>query len=289
MGPVGQPFDKRQVRRAFDRAAAGYDQAATIQRAMADEIIERLEFIKLAPHQVLDVGCGTGYLTRRLARRYPRALVIGLDLSTAMLAQARRQVRWFARRRRWINADAERVPLANASVDLLVSTATLQWCDLHAALAEFDRVLRPGGLLMFASFGPDTLHEVRRAWTAADPGVHVHEFLDMHDVGDALLTRGFENPVMDVERMRAEHASVRDALRAIQQIGSTNLAAERARGLTGRQRFRRFTAAYEAQRRDGQLSTTYEVVYGHAWAPTVRRQVGRGGEVAVPLSALTRS
>ncbi|MDH3639424.1 MAG: methyltransferase domain-containing protein, partial [Gammaproteobacteria bacterium] len=149
-------FDKRQVRRAFDRAAAHYDQAATVQRQIADEIMERLEFIKFAPRRVLDVGCGTGYLVRQLERRYRRAVIFGLDLSAMMLAQARDQQRWFHRRQRWLNADAERLPLADASLDMLVSTATLQWCDLYPALAEFGRVLRPGGLLMFASFGPDT-------------------------------------------------------------------------------------------------------------------------------------
>ncbi|MDH3281241.1 MAG: malonyl-ACP O-methyltransferase BioC [Gammaproteobacteria bacterium] len=281
-------FDKRQVRRAFDRAAAGYDQAATVQREMADEIMERLDFIKFTPRRVLDVGCGTGYLVRRLARRYRRAVVLGLDLSATMLVQARDQTRWFQWRRRWINADAERLPLADASLDMLVSTATLQWCDLRLALTEFSRVLRPGGLLMFASFGPDTLREIRTAWAAADPGVHVHEFLDMHEVGDALLAQGFENPVMDVDRVGVTHANVADALRAIQEIGSTNLAAQRARGLTGRNRFKRFKEAYAAQRRDGRLSTTYEVVYGHAWAPVARHRRQAGGEVAIPVSAISR-
>ena len=282
-------FDKRQVRRAFDRAAAHYDQAATVQRQIADEIMERLEFIKFAPRRVLDVGCGTGYLVRQLERRYRRAVIFGLDLSAMMLAQARDQQRWFHRRQRWLNADAERLPLADASLDMLVSTATLQWCDLYPALAEFGRVLRPGGLLMFASFGPDTLREIRTAWAAADPGVHVHEFLDMHDVGDALLTCGFENPVVDVDVAHAAHAKVADALRDIKEIGATNIASGRARGLTGRTRFRRFIEAYEAERREGRLITTYEVVYGHAWTPATRSRREPGGEVSVPVSAITRS
>ncbi len=286
---VGWPrFDKRLVQRKFDRAAAEYDRAATVQRRMADEVVERLEFIKLVPERIVDVGCGTGYLVRCLQRSYRRATILGLDLSVGMLAQARARERRFRRRARWVNADAEMLPLADASVDLVVSTATLQWCDLVAALGEFRRVLRPGGLLMFASFGPDTLKEVRRAWATTDDGVHVHRFLDMHDVGDALLMQGFADPVMDVDRLQIEHANVADALGALKQIGATNTDGARARGLTGRARFQRFVDALEAARRDGRLLTTYEVVYGHAWCAAVQPGAVSDTEVAIPLSSITR-
>ena len=198
-------LDKRQIRRAFSRAAKSYDDAAILQRRIADELIQRLELVRLQPRRILDLGCGTGYAARKLKRHYRRAEVIGLDLAEGMLGRARRRFSWRAREH-WLCGDAEHLPLADQSVDLIVCSATMQWCDLDALLDESIRVLRPDGLLAFASFGPDTLLEVRRAWREVDDGVHVHDFIDMHDVGDALVRAGFEMPVLDAETVQLTYA-----------------------------------------------------------------------------------
>lgn len=282
-------LDKRRVRTSFDRAAEAYEEAAVLQREIADRLLARLDLLKIAPSRVLDVGTGSGYCARALTRRYARADIIGIDLAPAMVRVARARRRWFSHNT-FVAADAERLPIATASVDMVFTNLMLQWCDPDRVFAEFVRVLRPGGVLMFTSFGPDTLRELRGAWRAADSSVHVHEFLDMHDVGDALIRAGFADPVMDVERLTATYADVGGVLRDLKQIGAHNAAASRIAGLTGKARFARFQAAYEAMRTDGRIPATYEVVYGHAWAPaTPRGGVARAdGGITVPLASLRR-
>jgi malonyl-CoA O-methyltransferase len=277
------PIDKRSARRAFDQAAADYDQAAVLQREIADRMLERLDYVRLEPRVVLDLGAGTGYAVEALQRRYRKARVLALDFSLAMLRSASRRGSWL-RRPRCVCADAEALPLADGCVDLIFSNATLQWCnDLDHTFRELLRVLRPGGLLMFTTFGPDTLKELRSAWAAVDGYSHVSPFPDMHDLGDALVRARFAEPVMDAERLTVTYPTVRGLMGDLKLLGARNATVGRPRGLTGRERLRAVEAAYEAHRRDGSLPASYEVVYGHAWAP-IQRPVADG--VAIPISAI---
>lgn len=280
-------LDKAQVRASFDRAAAHYDEAAVLQREVGRRLVERLDLVKLVPDTVLDVGCGTGAITAELLRRYRRARVYGLDLAPAMLALARRRAPWL-RTLRCICADAEALPVADASIDLVFSNLTLQWCeDLDRVFREFRRVLRPGGLLMFTTLGPDTLMELRRSWSEADGYTHVNAFMDMHDVGDALLRARLAEPVMDVERLTLTYATMAELMRDLKTLGAHNLTAGRPRGLTGKGRLRAAAAAYERFRRDGRLPASYEVVYGHAWAPP-RDDLAEPRDGGVAVFALSR-
>ncbi len=288
-------LNKKRARAAFERAAQSYDLAAVLQREVADRMLARLDLVKLAPRRILDIGSGTGYCGAHLEKRYRRARILEIDIARPMLLRARAKARatirawsgWFDRRR-FICGNAEALPLAAGSVDMAVSNLTLQWCDPDPAFHEFARVLRPGGLLMFTSFGPDTLQELRAAWRAADDRPHVHTFIDMHDLGDALVRAGFADPVMDVERVTLTYRDATQVLRDLKSIGAHNAAKDQARGLTGKQRFARFKAAYERQRRDGLIPATYEVVYGHAWAPLQRPASYSlpGGAIAVPLNRI---
>jgi len=288
------PLDKRSLRHAFERAAHSYDEVAVLQRAIADRLLARLDVVRLVPQSVLDVGSGTGYVTRALMRRYPRARLYAADLAHAMARQARTRTRlrrWLARTPgAFVCADLERLPFASASVDMIVSNLTLQWCDVPAAFAECRRALRPGGLFVFTTFGPDTLAELRAAWHAVDARPHVHGFPDMHDIGDALVRAGFAEPVLDVERFTLTYADVLDVLRDLKRLGAHNAARARARGLTGKQAFARFRQAYEALRANGRIPATYEAVYGLAWAPEKGGE-GRGtrGEEWRPVSVFKRS
>ncbi len=280
-------IDKRQARRTFSRAAAGYDAAAVLQHEIADRMIERLDYVRLQPRSILDVGCGTGRAAEALLRRYPGAEVVALDFALPMLAQVRCRGRW-RRRPRCVCGDMDRLPLAPARFDLVFSNAAIQWsADPAAALAEMHRVLRPGGLLMFSSFGPDTLQELRAAWAVVDGRPHVHRFIDMHDYGDMLVAAGFADPVMDVERLTLTYREVRDLLRDLKAIGANNAAEGRARGLTGKARLAAFAAAYERFRNaEGRLPASYEVIYGHAWGAEQRR--AEDGAVLVSPERLRR-
>jgi malonyl-CoA O-methyltransferase len=284
----GHAIERGEVRRAFDRAAAGYDAAAELQRRVRDELLSRLDYVKLEPAAVLDLGTGTGHAALALKRRYPASTVVAIDLAESMLREARRRQTLFRRFGR-VCADAAALPLRSGAVDLVYSSLMLQWCDVpDGVFAECRRVLRPGGLLSFTTFGPDTLVELRRAWAAADGrGVHVSRFLDMHDVGDALMRAGFAEPVMDVDRITLTYAEVRDLMRDLKAIGAHNAASGRARGLTGKATFARMVDAYEEERRDGRLPATYEVVYGHAWAPSgADRRADPSGVVRIPVASI---
>ncbi|UXY16783.1 malonyl-ACP O-methyltransferase BioC [Chitiniphilus purpureus] len=280
---MSEPFytDKTAVRAAFDKAAASYDAAAVLQREVADRMAERLDYIKLVPQRMLDAGCGTGYAGPMLRARYPDAQLIELDLAPGMLAiarekQAGRGVRkWlqlFERQRaQQVCGDIERLPLADGSVDLIWSNLTLQWCNVpDAALAECRRVLRPGGLLMFSTLGPDTLRELRAAFEGVDGYSHVNRFIDMHDLGDALLHAGLSTPVMDMELITMTYPDAGSVMRDLKAIGAHNATFGRPAGLMGKAVWRKVNAQYERFRRNGELPCTYEVVYGHAWKPETR-------------------
>lgn len=274
-------LDRKLMRAAFERAAPTYDRAAVVQREVADRLVSRLDLIKLAPRRVLDAGCGTGYCTRALAGRYRDAHLVGVDLAHAMARAARSGrgigARWTGREA-FLCGNLERLPFGARQFDLILSSLALQWCELDTAFAESARVLADDGLFLFATFGPDTLHELRAAWRAVDDSVHVHGFLDMHDVGDALVRAGFRDPVMDVERLTVTYANVRELLRDLKAIGAHNVAAGRFKALTGRRHFARFERAYLEMETNGRLPASYEIVFGHAWAPKTG--------FAVPVSAI---
>lgn len=285
--PGGDPYrvEPAAVRRSFDRASAAYDEAAVIQSRVREQLLERLDYVSLDPAAVLDLGCGTGSAAPALLRRFPRSRVLALDLAEGMLRRARERRHWW-RRPGVLCADASALPLADGRLDLVFSNLMLQWCnDLDAVFAECRRVLAPRGLFTFTTFGPDTLAELREAWRAVDGEVHVNRFLDMHDIGDALVRAGLVEPVLDVERLRLTYGEVLDLMRDLKAIGAHNVTAGRPRGLTGRRRLARLAAAYERHRQDGRLPATWEVVFGQAWAP--RRSPGPR-EVAVPVRGIGR-
>jgi malonyl-CoA O-methyltransferase len=261
--------DPRWVRRSFDRAAESFDAAAVLHTEVRENLLQRLELTAISPHTILDAGAGTAHASRALKRRYPKALVIALDSSAGMLRAAARQQTWLKRFER-VCADAHALPLADGSVDLIVSSLMLQWCDPDAVFAEFRRVLAPRGLLCFSSLGPDTLRELRTAWAAVDSHSHVLPFIDMHDLGDALVRGGFAAPVLDVERFTLKYLDVRRVAADLKATGAHNGAADRTRGLTGPRKFARMQAAYETFRQDGRLPATYEVVFALAWMPERR-------------------
>jgi len=262
-----QALDRGAVRRSFDRAARAYEPAAVLQAEVEARLLERLELTTLAPARILDLGTGPGRALKPLARHFRKSRLVAADIASAMLGEARRARPRF-RRVGFVNAAAEALPFADASFELVFSNLTLQWCpDPDRVFREVRRVLDERSLFLFTSFGPDTLRELREAWREVDGHSHVHDFADMHDVGDALVRAGFAEPVMDVEHFTVTYPSVRELMLDLKRIGARNAAADRPRVLTGRGRLRAVEAAYERLRESGRLPATYEVVYGTAWTP----------------------
>jgi len=280
----------RALRSAFDRASASYDVHAVLHAQVRAELLERLDVLGFTPATVLDLGAGTGQATRALRERYRRARVLALDLAPGMLAEAGARQSW---RRRFdrVCADAARLPLRAGSVDLVFSSLMLQWAvDLDAVLAEARRVLAPRGCLTFATFGPDTLCELRAAWRAVDALRHVNDFPDMHTLGDALVRAGLADPVMDVDRHTLSYTSAAALMRDLKRVGAQSVLAGRPAGLAGRARLARVEAAYgEFRLPDGRLPATYEVIYGQAWCPGDTAPVrARRGEVTIDVGAIAR-
>lgn len=279
--------DNSWVRRTFDRASVTYDAAAVLQAEVREVLLNRLELTPLEPRVALDVGAGTGHASRALQRRYPGAKVIALDFSLRMLHAAERQQSWFRPFGR-VCAAAERLPLADGSVDLIVSNCMLQWSDLDTVLAECRRVLAPRGLISFTTLGPDSLRELRQAWVKVDAHTRVGQFMDMHDIGDALLRAGFAAPVLDVDRYTLLYGDVRGLAADLKAVGASNATAGRLKGMTTPRKFAAMQAAYETYRHDGRLPATYEVVFGQAWAPEAPALRREGGDTQVSLEEIKR-
>ncbi len=277
-------LDKRMLRRSFEQAAASYDQSAVLQREICDRMLSRLEYIKYVPTRIIDAGSGTGYGSRKLIERYPAAEVIPLDIALTMHDHARTVLaaqlpgwqRWLPFKRHqpksYICADIEQLPLREASVGMIWSNLAIQWCnDLRQTFTEAYRVLENGGLLMFSTFGPDTLKELRQVFKSVDPFSHVNRFIDMHDIGDMLVGSGFSLPVMDMEYITLTYEDVKSVMLDLKAIGARNVTLGRRRGLMGKAAWQQVVDQYEALRKDGRLPATYEVVYGHAWKPETRK------------------
>ena len=271
--------DKRLVRRSFEETAARYDAAAVLQNEVCRRMLARLDYIKLEPALILDAGCGTGNAVAGLLSRWPRARVVALDLALAMAQRAQRRRPWWRRlldrhgpRLAAVCGDIEQLPLAAGCAGMVWSNLAVQWVnEPQRAFAEMHRALAPGGLLLFSSFGPDTLKELRASFQGVDRYTHVHHFVDMHNIGDGLVACGFADPVMDMEVVTLTYDDVKGLMRDLKAIGAHNVTRGRPAGLAGKERLARVARNYEAFRRDGKLPATFEVVYGHAWKPMGHR------------------
>jgi malonyl-CoA O-methyltransferase len=290
---ANRDIDVAAARRRFERAAASYGEVAVLAREVERRMGERLEYIRNDPACVLDAGCGPGAGLSLLRRRYPKATLVGLDIAPTMVRSARQAPTMIDRARSYLAgaarshvcADLARLPLAAGSMGMVWSNLALAWAaHPPAALAEFARVLQAQGLLMFSTYGPDTLKELRRAFANADGYPHVHRFIDMHDLGDMLVAAGFADPVMDMEFVTLSYAGVAALARDLRLSGQSNVHPGRRRGLMAPGAWNRMASGYEELRRDQRLPATFEIVYGHAWRgePRARQDGPQPVKVQLP-------
>ncbi len=272
------PLDTALLRSRFDRAAPSYADAAVVQREVGNRLLERFDVMRIAPANILDVGCGPGVHTAALAARFPEAVVTAVDHAPVMAALAvPPAIGLLARltglskrpRIRGLVSDMQALPLPREHADVLWSNFALQWGnDLPALFAEWNRVLKIGGVMMFTAPGPDTLIELRRALNLAGEMAdsRVQRFTDLHDIGDMLIHAGFADPVMDMEVITLEYASASALWRDLKAQGATNAMRTRPRGLLTPRKLRAIESALDRARKpDGPIRISVEVIYGHAW------------------------
>ena len=278
---MDDPFllDSRDVRRRFDRAADTFGAADFVHGVTRDGLLTRLQPLRIDAKAVLDLGAAAGSATALLRKRFSGAHVVSLDLSRNMLRQRKRRWRWFTRTSS-VQADAQSLPFVDQSFDVVFANLLLPWVnDPAAVLAEVSRVLRKGGVLAFATLGPDSLKQLSRAWGQVDNlahvnHAHVHRFLDMHDIGDALVRAGLADPVLDVDRLTVKYPDARKLFRDLTLSGSRNSLAGRRRGLLGKGQFDRLVAALSEATPGAGIEVDLELVYGHCWSTGPRNEPG---------------
>lgn len=271
---MSEHINRRLVRRAFSGAVESYDAHAELQREVADRLLAHLEFTKIEPQRILDIGCGTGYFTRLLRGKYKRAAITALDLSESMLAHTRkghaRRLPWHGRHHHCAG-DAAQLPFRDASFDLVTSNLAMQWLpDPQQMLAEMRRVLAPGGLMLFSTFGRRTLAELRQSLAdiAHDKAGLVLPFPDVTSLGNSLMQLPVELPVTDADLFTLTYPDVISLIRELKGLGASAAAISgRQGGLYGRAMIRKLEAAYGDRHRmpDGRIRATFEALYGQAW------------------------
>lgn len=278
---------KAEICKAFSKYAASYEKAAKVQQEIGKRLLARLHYLKITPRYILDLGCGAGTFTLFLKKHYPQAIIIGLDLSHAMLQQAKKKQGW---RNKWplLNGDMINLPFSAGLFDLIFANQVIHWSDSLAKLmAELNRVMSKQACLMFSTLGPDTFWELRQAWQGISNFAHNNHFADMHDVGDCLLREHFLDPVVDMEKLTVLYTSVKQLARSLKLQGVRNINRARNKGLTGKKAWQAFESAYQALcTEEAKYPLTYEVIYGHAWKGDLRR--AHGAEAFIPLSQIKR-
>jgi len=277
--------DPGQSRRRFDRAAPSFASASFVHDEARRSLLARLAGFRIAPGTLVDLGSALGHGAAALAALYPDARVVAIDGSREMLRRA--VPGSFAR----IAGDVNRLPLPPASTDLLFANLVLPWTRPEVLFAEARRVLKPEGVLVFSTLGPDTLQELRQAWRKSDDAIHVHAFWDMATLGDLAVRAGLEEPVLDVDRLRVSYTELSHAIRDLRACGATNTAAGRRRGLTGRGRWHRFAESLWEERQAGgrqRLHLTVELIFGQAFGSRRGSRAPAADEVAVPIARVGR-
>lgn len=282
-------FNKYHIAKSFNKISANYDDVSILQEEVAQRLVERLNYINLNPNIIVELGAGTGYCTQLIQNRYPKANIIAIDIADKMLHYVNQRS---LNNVDTICADAYQLPLNDNSVDLIISNMMLPWCDeLVSLFQECHRVLSPEKLLLFATVGPDTLKELRLSWAEVDNYQHVNSFIDMHDIGDALIQAQFQDPVMDVENIQLIYPNPGLILKDLKMMGSQNLNTNKRCSLMNQTNISKLKSSYSKYQIDSdQYPVSCEIIYGHAWGVNFDQNefAMHEGSASIPLQQLKR-
>ena len=260
-------IDKSIVRGRFNTAAERYESFDFLQREVSSRLFSRLEDIVVSPILVADLGSGSGRNGEVLEKAYRKARVINLDIAEGMLQVARKKKFKIFQQQQFVCADLESIPFRPGKIDLAFSNLALQWCsNLPSTFAQIYETLKPGGLFIFSTLGPDTLKELKEVSSGLSDLPLVSTFLDMHIVGDNLTLAGFADPVIESEIITVNYSEPMGLFRDLKGLGASNADSGRRKSLTGTSRMRRILEEYGKFAENGKVPATYEVVLGHAWA-----------------------
>ncbi len=260
-----QVFDKSLVRRSFDQASARYNRFTALQRIIGDGLLSRFNVSPLQSHRTtLDIGSGTGYLSRQLSQQKDIETLYALDISAQMLQQTKATMQGL-QRTQLICADAEQLPLSHSSVDAVYSNVAYQWCsDLPQAFRESLSVLKKEGVFIFSTFGERTLFELKNAWGSMDDSIHVNDFMPTTIIERYLVAAGFKEVSVCYEDVIMYYPSPKELMLDLKGMGAHNINQHRKKGLTGVGVYKSMLSAYELLRTDKGIPATFQAVYAYA-------------------------
>lgn len=273
----------------FGRIARNYQKMAVVPQEINRRLLAHLDYMRLQPEVILELGAATGYGMKLLRQRYPAATIVAVDSTQVMLTTLRKKAGWF-RRPMTVCADIVSLPFLPQSVDLIVANLTLNYCaNLADLLVDMRRLLKPDGLLVFSLLGVDSFKEFKQAWAAVDSQQHVENFVDMHDIGDLLVQAKFLDPVMEMEHLTLTYSNLTALWQELKNTGATYCVKDVAKGLLGKSKFKQFLLAYEKfKQADGRYPLTLEIIYGHAWGNSITADavLNESGEVMIPFAPI---
>lgn len=278
-----------EICNAFGSKASIYDATAVVQREIGGRLFERLDYLKIDPRFILDLGCGPGEFSARLKSKYPKATIISFDIALNMLMHTKKKQSW---RKKWplICGDMHALPFRTGSFDLIFASQVIHWAiEIPSLFRELNRIMSPNGCIMFSTLGPDTFKELRYAFSNVDTYSHTNEFMDLHHLGDILVSEQWLDPVIDMEMLHAHYSDLEKLLIGLKSQGVRNINTARPCGLMGRQRWCQFEAAYsQLVTSTGAYPLTYEVIYGHAWKG-ISHRTNLGTETRVSVTQIKRA
>jgi malonyl-CoA O-methyltransferase len=275
--------EEASTQRAFGRASRMFELGSVVHDYARDVLLGNLRYFDVEPKVIVDLGSGTGRGLTALSKGFPDARIVGIDASLPM-CRAATNATTASTGAQVLVGRAEEAPICSGSADLVIANLVLPWCRPERLFADVARTLSPRGAFLFSSVGPDTLREVRRAWTAVDSAIHVHAAIDMHDLGDLAARAGLSEPVMSNDRLTLTYGDVRALVHDLRACGGTNVAAGRRKTLTGIRRWNAFEQALAGDVR--RFAVSVELVFGHAWAPRSGPREIRAAEIAIPVEGI---